>query len=117
MMNDSELKSALKSVPLPERTNEYWDDFPSRIRTQLPRESREARLESALSPRWVWAVRFAAAAALVLVCVQFHPLRTAASAFARRERQIQMQLARFDAGLRVLMLDQHGMSYLVTEKD
>jgi hypothetical protein len=117
MMKDTELKAKLKSVRVPERTDEYWTDFPSRVRVQLPRGRREAGPQSARDPRWVWAFRFATAAALVLVCVQFHPLRTAASVITQREQHIRMQLAQFDTGLHKLMLDQHGMSYLVTEKD
>ena len=36
-MNDFELKSKLKNVPVPERTEGYWDDFPARVRSQLRR--------------------------------------------------------------------------------
>jgi len=39
-MNDLDLESKLRSVRVPERPDEYWDDFPSRFRVQLRRERR-----------------------------------------------------------------------------
>ena len=116
-MNDSELKSKLESVRLPERPDEYWNDFPSRVGMQLPREQREFRPQPVSHPRFAWAGGLALAAALVFVCIQFHPLQTASAAITRHERHFRAELARLDAGLHVLMLDQHGMSYLVAEKN
>ena len=70
-MNDFELESKLKSVRVPERPEEYWDDFPSRVRVQLPRERREFAPQSAWRPRLAWVGGLALAVALVFVCVQF----------------------------------------------
>ena len=53
--------------------------------------------------------------ALVFVCVQFHPFQTASLAITKQQRQFHAQLARLDAGLHVLMLNTHGMDYLLTE--
>ena len=36
-MNDFDLEAKLKRVLVPERSEEYWSDFPSRIRVQLRR--------------------------------------------------------------------------------
>lgn len=110
-MNDFDLESKLKGIRVPERPPEYWDDFPSRVRSQL-RSAMAAR-----PTRNVWLPRLAFAAALVFVCIQFHPIQSASAALAKHERQLRTQLARLDAGLHVLMLNQHGMSYLVTDKN
>jgi hypothetical protein len=114
-MNDFELESKLKSVRVPERPDEYWNDFPSRVRVQLRRERREFMPRGSWRPRLAWAGGFAVAVALVFVCVQFHPLQTVSLAITKQQRHFHAQLARLDAGLHVLMLNTDGMGYLLTE--
>jgi hypothetical protein len=116
-MNDFELESKLKSLRVPERPEEYWNDFPSRVRVQLPRERREFAPRSAWRSRLAWAGGLALAVALVFVCIQFHPLRTVSLAITKQQHQFHAQLARLDAGLHVLMLNTDGMGYLLTEAD
>src|SRR5664279_3126765 len=113
-MNDFELESKLKSVPVPERTDEYWNDFPSRVRVQLRRERPEFAPRRAWRPRLAWAGSFALALALVLVCVQFHPLQTMSLAITKQQQHFHAHLARLDAGLHVLMLNTDGMGSLLT---
>ena len=114
-MNDFELESKLKSVRVPERPDEYWEDFPSRIRVQLHRERREFAEPSAWRPRLAWAGGLALAVALVFVCIEFHPLQTMTLAVAKQERHFQMQLARLDTELHKLMLNTDGMGSLVAQ--
>ena len=114
-MNDFELESKLKDVRVPERTEEYWNDFPSRVRVQLRRERREFAPQSVWRPRLAWAGGFALAVALVFVCVQFHPLQTMSLTITKQQQHFHAQLARLDAGLHVLMLNTDGMGYLLTE--
>jgi len=114
-MNDFELESKLKSVRVPERAKEYWNDFPSSVRMQLPRERREFTPQNAGRPHLAWAGGLALAVALVLACVQFHPLQTASLAITKQQRQFHAQLARLDTGLHKLMLNTDGMGYLLTE--
>ena len=114
-MNDFELESKLKSVRVPERPEEYWNDFPSRVRVQLHRERREFAPRSAWRPQLAWVGGLALAVALVLACVQFHPIRTVSLAIMKQQRQFHTQLARLDVGLHKLMLNTDGMGYLLTE--
>lgn len=112
-MNDFDLESKLKSLRVPERTEEYWNDFPSQVRGQL----RQARPE--WSPRsfgdWQFAFVIGVALALILICFQFHPLQNLSLAIAKQERHFHMQLARLDTGLHKLMLNTDGMGYLLVE--
>jgi len=112
-MNDFDLESKLKSLRVPARTEEYWNDFPSQVRVQL----RQARPE--LSERSFGGLRFAFAGgfalALILVCIEFHPLQTVSLAIAKQERHLHTQLARLDTGLHKLMLNTDGMGYLLAE--
>jgi hypothetical protein len=114
-MNDFELESKLKSVPLPERTEDYWENFPSQVRVNLHRAAVKPVRENLWRPRVAWAGSFALAIALVFVCIQFHPLQTASVAINKHERHFRAQLAQLDTGLHVLMFNPQGMNYLLTE--
>ena len=116
-MNDFDLESKLKSAPVPERTDEYWNDFPARIRVQLRRERIEPAPSNAWRPRLAWAGGFALAMAMTFVCVEYHPLRAASVAITQKERRFHAQFARLDAGLHVLMFNPHGMGNLLGEAD
>lgn len=114
-MNSSDLEARLKSVPVPERAEEYWNDFPSRIRVQLRREQREFAPRSGWRPRLAWAGGLALAVALMGVGERFHPLQTASAAIAKQQRHLQVQFAQLEIGLQRLMLNTHGMGYLLAE--
>ena len=114
-MNDSDLESRLKQVSLPERSQDYWADFPSRVRVQLHQEQPKLAPQNVWRPRPAWAGGFALALALVFVGVQFHPLKAASVAISTHERHLHAQLAQLDAGLHVLMFNPHGMGYLLAE--
>jgi len=114
-MKDFELESKLKSVRVPERPDEYWNDFPARVRVQLRRERREFAPQSAWRPRLAWAAGFALAVALVFVCLEFHPLQTTTTAIAWHEQHLRAHLAQLETGLHRLMLNTDGMGYLLAE--
>ena len=116
-MNDSELKSLLRNAPVPERSEEYWDDFPAQLRMQLRRERHEVaplntRPLNAWRPRLAWAGGFALA---VFMCIQFHALQHASAAITKHERQLHTQVAQIESGLQLLMFNPHGMGYLLAD--
>jgi len=114
-MNDFDLESKLKSVPVPARTEDYWENFPSQVRASLHHAPVEFAPRNFWLPRPVWSGGFALALALVFVCVQFHPLQTMSLAITKQQRHFHTQLARLDAGLHVLMLNTGGMGYLLAD--
>lgn len=114
-MNDFDLESKLKSVPLPERPEDYWKDFPSQVRLQLPRARPQFAPQNPWRPRLAWAGGFALAMTLFFVSIQFHPLQRASLAITKHEQHFRAQLAQLDAGLHVLMFNPHGMGYLLGE--
>lgn len=111
-MNDSELKARLRNAPVPERSDEYWDDFPARVRMQLNRERHESAPRRAWRPRLAWAGGFALA---VFMCVQFHAFQHASTVLARHERQFHAQVAQIETNLHLLMFNPHGMGYLLAD--
>jgi len=115
-MNDFDLDSKLKSVPVPERTDEYWESFPSQVRINLRRAAVRPVAENFWLPRLAWAGGgFALAIALVFFCIQFNVLQTASASIDRHEKHFHAQLVQLDTGLHTLMLNTHGMNYLLTD--
>jgi len=114
-MNDFDLESRLKSVRPPERSGEYWNDFPARVRVQLRHTRHEFTPRSIWRPRLKWAGAFALALALMYVGERFHPLETASKAITKHERHLRQQVAQLESGLRILMFNPHGMGYLLAE--
>lgn len=114
-MNDFDLEAKLKNVRVPERAEDYWNHFPAQVRANLRRAAIKPVAENLWLPRLAWSGGFALAVALVFVCVQFHPLQTASAAINKQERHFHAQLAQLDAGLHTLMLNPHGMGYLLAE--
>jgi hypothetical protein len=114
-MNDAELIAKLKSVPVPERPEDYWDDFPSHVRLQLRRRQSAAAPSPAWRIRLVWACDFALLTAAILFCLQYHPLAAVSGAITSHQRQVHRELARLDAGLHRLVLNTDGMGYLLAD--
>ena len=116
-MNDFELKARLKSVRLPERTEEYWNDFPSQIRVQLNRAPAGPAISESWLPQLAW--RFGAGFACLLagLLVLSQPMKAASCAIFQKEQFIRQQLAALPHELRVFMADEHGLHYLVAEKE
>jgi hypothetical protein len=103
-MSDLNLETKLRSVRVPERTDEYWDDFPSRVRMQLPRPIREERVCWRRRSREGWNHGLALGCALLL----FSLVPVFQSAF-KDDRLLRRETERFSRGMRVLMADQHGV--------
>jgi hypothetical protein len=116
-MNDFDLDSKLKSVPLPERPEDYWESFPAKVRLNMRRARTESARRNLWLPRAAWADGFALAVVLLFFCVQFQPLKTTSVVIQKQENHLRMQFAQFQTKLRVFMQDEHGMHYLIAEKE
>ena len=116
-MNDFELQKKLKALPVPERTEEYWNDFPGQVSRQLRRPVAQAEADDRWQRRFAW--RFAASAACLFVglLVLNQPLRAASSAVVQKEIALRHELNALPWHLRMLMADEHGMHYLIADKD
>jgi hypothetical protein len=109
-MTDLELQSRLQSLPVPDRTEDYWADFPAHIGRQLRAHPAAAPMEQR-GIRPIWAVNLAFALGLILVFgVQFRAAQLAGTALHRQEKAAHLQLARLDAGLHKLLLANNGLS-------
>jgi hypothetical protein len=116
-MNDFDLDSKLKNVPLPERTEEYWENFPAQVRLNLRRAATRPAAGNLWLPRLAWAGGFALVLIFGIWFAQFQPLKTASVAISKNEKHFRMELAQFQTKLRVFMRDEHGMHYLIADKE
>jgi hypothetical protein len=116
-MNDADLKSRLKNVPVPERTEEYWDDFPARVRGRLRRPAPAAQLNENWRPQFAWKFAVATACLIFVLFVFNQPLKVASAVIFHQEKAMRHQLAELNQHLRVFMADDHGMYYLVADKE
>ena len=116
-MNDFDLDAKLKGIPLPERQEGYWEHFPTQVRRNLLRARPRPASGDLWLPRLAWAGGFVLAVAALLFCMQFRPLKTTTVALQKHGNHWRMQLAQFQTKLRVFMQDEHGMHYLIAEKE
>jgi hypothetical protein len=109
-MNNFDLETKLRAVLVPERTEEYWDDFPSRVRRQLARPVWEERVRWDARPQWPW--NGGLALACLLLFISFVPVFHSA---LKDERILGRDVERLPLGIQALMADEHGMQNLVTD--
>jgi len=119
-MNDFELESKLKSVPLPERSEDYWGNFPLQVRMNLRRAPVEFTPQNPWLPRLAWAG--GGAMACLIACLFFgfefgQPPRTVSRALWQEARTFHKELVRLPSVARVIMQDEHGLHYLIAELD
>ena len=116
-MNNFDLEAKLKSVPLPERPDEYWNDFPSRVRWQLPRTAPQPEACESWLPQFAWKFGVSFACLIVGLLVLSQPVKSASAAIFQKEQFVRHQLAALPSQLRVLMANEHGLHYLVAERE
>lgn len=113
-MNNSGLDAKLKAVPLPERAEEYWENFPVQLRWQLRRAAPPA--ENWL-PQFAWKFGAGFACFAVALLVFSQPLSAASAAIAKKEKFVRQQLVAIPRHLQVFMADEHGLHHLIAEKE
>jgi hypothetical protein len=116
-MNDSELQQKLKALPVPERTEEYWNDFPQSVSRQLRRPVVRVEVDERWRTRFAWQFAASAACLFVGLLVLNQPLRAASTAVVQQEIALRHELNALPKHLRILMADEHGMHYLIADKE
>ncbi len=82
-MNDFDLEARLKSVPLPRRPDEYWEDFPSQVRRQLNRTAPELEARENQLPQFAWKMGMGFACLVIGLLVLNQPLKAATSTLSK----------------------------------
>jgi len=114
-MKDFDLDAKLKSVPLPERSEDYWENFPAQVRWQLRRTAPQQEVRESWLPRFTWGMGVGFACLVISLLVLGQPLKAASCAIFKNERIIRQHLAELPNHLRIFMADEHGLHYLVAD--
>jgi hypothetical protein len=110
-MNDFELESKLKSIRVPARPEDYWENFPAQVRTNFRRAHMEIAPRNFRLPRLAWSSGFA------LACLIFTlSLWPSVHVLLQGEKTFRRELAQLPNHLRTFMADEHGMHYLVADQ-
>ncbi len=115
-MNDSELNSQLKRVPIPARTPDYWENFPSRVGSQIVETHRSPAGRPAVPlPSFFQQSLRTCAFALVLLVFTL-AFGAAFHVILKKEKAFRQEIAALPNHLRVFMADEHGMHRLIADQ-
>ncbi len=116
-MNDFDLAAKLKSVPVPARSADYWEDFPAHVRWQLRRTPLRHEVRASWQAGFAWGIGVSLTCLVIGLLMLHQPLQAASGAIIQKEQCVRHQLAAIPRQLRVLMANEHGLHYLIAEKE
>jgi hypothetical protein len=116
-MNDFDLETELKRVPIPGRAEEYWEQFPAQVLANLPRASARRAPENSWLPRLAWAGSLTLLLMTGMACLPLQPLKAASGSLVKNEKHICCELAQFHTKLHTFMQDEHGLHYLLVDQE
>jgi hypothetical protein len=116
-MNDFDLNAKLKGVPLPERAEDYWENFPAQVRRQLRRATPPPEVCESWRPRFAWNLGAGFACLAIGLFMIGQPLKAASRIVSQKEKLISQQLAALPHYFRAFIADENGLHYLVAEKE
>lgn len=133
-MNNYDLEKKLKSARVPERTQEYWDDFPQQVtrllRTAAPgsagfQPASSARIETRRqdggAPRWqpklAWGFAVAFACLVIGFAIGHRYGKPEADSFAllQNEKMLREVLTMFPNRVRAIEQDAHGIRLVLSD--
>jgi hypothetical protein len=118
-MKKFDLEKALKATKVPERSAEYWEEFPRRVVVQLNRPQPERQRERR------WQPRLALGLGLGFACLAIgfllrpwdgHIQQTTSFALLQNEKLIRETLAMFPNQVRAIEQDENGLRLVLSEK-
>jgi hypothetical protein len=116
-MSDFDLDSEIKSIRVPPRDQEYWDDFAGRVMARARTAPVTSTAQESFAAGLWWAVRLAMACLMLEFCLWESGMPRHVSHVLRRdEQQLRQSVARLDSDLGRLMRDEHGLHKLVEDQ-
>ena len=112
-MNESDLDKQLRAVSAPERSDEYWSDFPGRVTRELRSRPLPRPVRSSWMPQLAWGFSLAFGC-FVLGYYLGHTDVPRGLTNAWQENRREM--ARLPDQFRMIMLDEHGLQKLVPDQ-
>jgi len=110
-MNNFDLESQLKALRMPERSEEYWDDFPGRVTRELRGRPLPRSLRSSWLPQLAWGF------CLAFACFALGYLlghNDVSRGITHAWKEDQREIAKFHA--QITSYDEHGVRKLLTDQ-
>jgi hypothetical protein len=118
-MNDAELNRILKAAETPQRSKEYWEEFPERVSRLLNRPQPPEHRTVRWLPRLAWAGGFAAVCVLAGFLIgRYSGSKESADAngqVLQSEKLIHEVMAMFPNRVRAIMKDDSGMRLVLSD--
>jgi hypothetical protein len=122
-MSEFDLNETLKAAKVPERPEEYWQEFPHRMGRQLGRASEREQFEP-VATRWPLRIGWALAAAALILVVGFMigqwrgRMETAsADGVLQSLKLVRETMTMFPNRIRAIVQDERGLSLVLAEGD
>jgi hypothetical protein len=116
-MNDFDLESKIKGLRVPDRDEDYWEDFPRSVVVELRRRPLEEPARRIFMPGLLRGARLALTCLMVGFCVwQSRMPREISHALRQNEKELRQSMARFENNLGRLMQDEHGLHKLIEDQ-
>ncbi|MGZ4965283.1 MAG: hypothetical protein ACXWIU_03870 [Limisphaerales bacterium] len=114
-MNDSDLKSLVESLRVPEREADYWDSFPNQVLTQLRRPAVNRAPEASPAARFGWNASFALGCLAACFCLWQAYTGPVSYVISKQKGEIRHALLQFHDNIGNVIRDEHGLHRLVEE--
>jgi hypothetical protein len=116
-MNDFDLESKIRGLRVPERDEDYWEDFPRRVLTEMRSAPAERPAPRTFMPGLLWCGRVAVACLVAGFCLwQSRMPKALSHALLKNENEFRQSVARFENNLGTLMQDEHGLHRLIEDQ-
>lgn len=119
-MNDSDLEKFLKAGPAPDRTPEFWDDFPRRITTKLHWQARRTGdpvpEKSRPVNRLAWGLSIGMACLVIAFALSHWRGNRPTDGLLQNEKVIWEVLAMFPNQVRAIVQDENGLSLSLADE-
>ena len=114
---DEELNELLRTVRVPERSPEYWAEFPQAVVRQLQRPAPRPAAPATRVSGWAWSLGFATVCLLLGFFVGFrrgHTVGFSTAEVAQSQKIYQELAALFPDRLQTVLLDARGSQLVLT---
>ena len=118
-MNNSELKRLLKSVPIPSREPEFWEQLPRRISAKT--RCREIqRTEPEAAARWpslvAWGFSLAAICLVLGFAFAHWPVAEKTNSLLHNKKLVREVLGMFPNQIQAIIQDENGVRLVLSEE-
>jgi hypothetical protein len=116
-MKEFDLDSEIKSLRVPERGRDFWDNFPGRVMAELRAAPEVRHVPTASMPRLAWGLGLALGCLAASLCLGPGPMpKTISHAWLKDRMAFSQSAARIQNKLCTLIRDEHGLHRLIEDQ-